>query len=293
MENKSYQDVANEIVDIFKSNKSIEEQEKIFKNLVEKEEKSFLFSATIETVLNTISKLEPEETINILNKFLVNSMMNGIITLGKNCPEFNENVKKEFVTNVIKNMENKNFQDREINYLGGQIVDLVTWSNYFFDFSESENDIPTTYYLKKIDIIKEASKEFDKMFSVAGTKTEMAYLMVKGLYSIFNSRYGEEEKNKIFKERITHYNSGLYPTIKKDGRLVNDDVFKLDSPVFSNELSSFVKNINNGESFYNEIKIQLAKNNIKLNDMEIEKQELKEHTESIKSALKSDNGFKK
>ena len=70
MENKSYQDVANEIVDIFKSNKSIEEQEKNFKNLVEKEEKSFLFSATIGTVLNTISKLEPEETINVLNKFL-------------------------------------------------------------------------------------------------------------------------------------------------------------------------------------------------------------------------------
>lgn len=293
MENKSYQDVANEIVDIFKSNKSIEEQEKNFKNLIEKEEKAFLFSATIGTVLNTISKLEPEETINVLNKFLVNSMMNGIITLGENCPEFNENVKKEFVKNFIKNMENKNFQNREINYLGGQIVDLVTWSNYFFDFSESENDIPTTYYLKKIDIIKEASKEFNKMFSVAGTKTEMANLMVKGLYSIFNSRYGEEEKNKIFKERIAHYNSGLYPTIKKDGRLVNDEVLKLDSPVFSNELSSFVKNINNGESFYNEVKIQLTKNNIKLNDMEIEKQELKDHTESIKSALKSDNSLKK
>ena len=293
MKNKSYQDVANEIVDILKSNKSIEEQEKNFKNLVEKEEKSFLFSATIGTVLNTISKLEPEETINVLNKFLVNSMMNGIITLGENCPEFNENVKKEFVKNFIKNMENKNFQNREINYLGGQIVDLVTWSNYFFDFSESENDIPTTYYLKKIDIIKEASKEFNKMFSVAGTKTEMANLMVKGLYSIFNSRYGEEEKNKIFKERIAHYNSGLYPTVKKDGRLVNDDVFKLDSPVFSNELSSFVKNINNGESFYNEVKIQLTKNNIELNDMEIEKQELKDHTESIKSALKSDNSLKK
>lgn len=293
MKNKSYQDVANEIVDILKSNKSIEEQEKNFKDLVEKEEKAFLFSATIGTVLNTISKLEPEETINVLNKFLVNSMMNGIITLGENCPEFNENVKKEFVKNFIKNMENKNFQNREINYLGGQIVDLVTWSNYFFDFSESENDIPTTYYLKKIDIIKEASKEFNKMFSVAGTKTEMANLMVKGLYSIFNSRYGEEEKNKIFKERIAHYNSGLYPTVKKDGRLVNDDVFKLDSPVFSNELSSFVKNINNGESFYNEVKIQLTKNNIELNDMEIEKQELKDHTESIKSALKSDNSLKK
>jgi len=293
MKNKSYQDVANEIVNILKSNKSIEEQEKNFKDLVEKEEKAFLFSATIGTVLNTISKLEPEETINVLNKFLVNSMMNGIITLGENCPEFNENVKKEFVKNFIKNMENKNFQNREINYLGGQIVDLVTWSNYFFDFSESENDIPPTYYLKKIDIIKEASKEFDKMFSVAGTKTEMANLMVKGLYSIFNSRYGEEEKNKIFKERIAHYNSGLYPTVKKDGRLVNDDVFKLDSPVFSNELSSFVKNINNGESFYNEVKIQLTKNNIKLNDMEIEKQELKDHTESIKSALKSDNSLKK
>lgn len=293
MKNKSYQDVANEIVDILKSNKSIEEQEKNFKDLVEKEEKAFLFSATIGTILNTISKLEPEETINVLNKFLVNSMMNGIITLGENCPEFNENVKKEFVKNFIKNMENKNFQNREINYLGGQIVDLVTWSNYFFDFSESENDIPTTYYLKKIDIIKEASKEFNKMFSVAGTKTEMANLMVKGLYSIFNSRYGEEEKNKIFKERIAHYNSGLYPTVKKDGRLVNDDVFKLDSPVFSNELSSFVKNINNGESFYNEVKIQLTKNNIELNDMEIEKQELKDHTESIKSALKSDNSLKK
>jgi hypothetical protein len=293
MKNKSYQDVANEIVDILKSNKSIEEQEKNFKDLVEKEEKAFLFSATIGTVLNTISKLEPEETINVLNKFLVNSMMNGIITLGENCPEFNENVKKEFVKNFIKNMENKNFQNREINYLGGQIVDLVTWSNYFFDFSESENDIPSTYYLKKIDIIKEASKEFNKMFSVAGTKTEMANLMVKGLYSIFNSRYGEEEKNKIFKERIAHYNSGLYPTVKKDGRLVNDDVFKLDSPVFSNELSSFVKNINNGESFYNEVKIQLTKNNIELNDMEIEKQELKDHTESIKSALKSDNSLKK
>lgn len=293
MKNKSYQDVANEIVDILKSNKSIEEQEKNFKDLVEKEEKAFLFSATIGTVLNTISKLNPEETINVLNKFLVNSMMNGIITLGENCPEFNENVKKEFVKNFIKNMENKNFQNREINYLGGQIVDLVTWSNYFFDFSESENDIPTTYYLKKIDIIKEASKEFNKMFSVAGTKTEMANLMVKGLYSIFNSRYGEEEKNKIFKERIAHYNSGLYPTVKKDGRLVNDDVFKLDSPVFSNELSSFVKNINNGESFYNEVKIQLTKNNIELNDMEIEKQELKDHTESIKSALKSDNSLKK
>lgn len=293
MKNKSYQDVANEIVDILKSNKSIEEQEKNFKDLVEKEEKAFLFSATIGTVLNTISKLEPEETINVLNKFLVNSMMNGIITLGENCPEFNENVKKEFVKNFIKNMENKNFQNREINYLGGQIVDLVTWGNYFFDFSESENDIPTTYYLKKIDIIKEASKEFNKMFSVAGTKTEMANLMVKGLYSIFNSRYGEEEKNKIFKERIAHYNSGLYPTVKKDGRLVNDDVFKLDSPVFSNELSSFVKNINNGESFYNEVKIQLTKNNIELNDMEIEKQELKDHTESIKSALKSDNSLKK
>lgn len=293
MKNKSYQDVANEIVDILKSNKSIEEQEKNFKDLVEKEEKAFLFPATIGTVLNTISKLNPEETINVLNKFLVNSMMNGIITLGENCPEFNENVKKEFVKNFIKNMENKNFQNREINYLGGQIVDLVTWSNYFFDFSESENDIPTTYYLKKIDIIKEASKEFNKMFSVAGTKTEMANLMVKGLYSIFNSRYGEEEKNKIFKERIAHYNSGLYPTIKKDGRLVNDDVFKLDSPVFSNELSSFVKNINNGESFYNEVKIQLTKNNIELNDMEIEKQELKDHTESIKSALKSDNSLKK
>lgn len=293
MKNKSYQDVANEIVGILKSNESIEEQEKNFKNLVEKEEKAFLFSATIGTVLNTISKLEPEETINVLNKFLVNSMMNGIITLGENCPEFNENVKKEFVKNFIKNMENKNFQNREINYLGGQIVDLVTWSNYFFDFSESENDIPTTYYLKKIDIIKEASKEFNKMFSVAGTKTEMANLMVKGLYSIFNSRYEEEEKNKIFKERIAHYNSGLYPTIKKDGRLINDDVFKLDSPVFSNELSYFVKNINNGESFYNEVKIQLAKNNIKLNDMEIEKQELKDHTESIKSVLKSDNGLKK
>ena len=293
MKNKSYQDVANEIVDILKSNKSIEEQEKNFKDLVEKEEKAFLFSATIGTVLNTISKLEPEETINVLNKFLVNSMMNGIITLGENCPEFNENVKKEFVKNFIKNMENKNFQNREINYLGGQIVDLVTWSNYFFDFSESENDIPTTYYLKKIDIIKEASKEFNKMFSVAGTKTEMANLMVKGLYSIFNSRYGEEEKNKIFKERIAHYNSGLYPTVKKDGRLVNDDVFKLDSPVFSNELSSFVKNIHNGESFYNEVKIQLTKNNIELNDMEIEKQELKDHTESIKSALKSDNSLKK
>lgn len=293
MKNKSYQDVANEIVDILKSNKSIEEQEKNFKDLVEKEEKAFLFSATIGTVLNTISKLEPEETINVLNKFLVNSMMNGIITLGENCPEFNENVKKEFVKNFIKNMENKNFQNREINYLGGQIVDLVTWSNYFFDFSESENDIPTTYYLKKIDIIKEASKEFNKMFSVAGTKTEMANLMVKGLYSIFNSRYGEEEKNKIFKERIAHYNSGLYPTVKKDGRLVNDDVFKLDSPVFSNELSSFVKNINNGESFYNEVKIQLTKNNIKLNDMEIEKQELKDHTESIRSVLKSDNSLKK
>lgn len=293
MKNKSYQDVANEIVDILKSNKSIEEQEKNFKDLVEKEEKAFLFSATIGTILNTISKLEPEETINVLNKFLVNSMMNGIITLGENCPEFNENVKKEFVKNFIKNMENKNFQNREINYLGGQIVDLVTWSNYFFDFSESENDIPTTYYLKKIDIIKEASKEFNKMFSVAGTKTEMANLMVKGLYSIFNSRYGEEEKNKIFKERIAHYNSGLYPTIKKDGRLVNDEVLKLDSPVFSNELSSFVKNINNGESFYNEVKIQLTKNNIELNDMEIEKQELKDHTESIKSALKSDNSLKK
>lgn len=293
MKNKSYQDVANEIVDILKSNKSIEEQEKNFKDLVEKEEKAFLFSATIGTVLNTISKLNPEETINVLNKFLVNSMMNGIITLGENCPEFNENVKKEFVKNFIKNMENKNFQNREINYLGGQIVDLVTWSNYFFDFSESENDIPTTYYLKKIDIIKEASKEFNKMFSVAGTKTEMANLMVKGLYSIFNSRYGEEEKNKIFKERIAHYNSGLYPTIKKDGRLVNDEVLKLDSPVFSNELSSFVKNINNGESFYNEVKIQLTKNNIELNDMEIEKQELKDHTESIKSALKSDNSLKK
>lgn len=293
MKNKSYQDVANEIVDILKSNKSIEEQEKNFKDLVEKEEKAFLFSATIGTILNTISKLEPEETINVLNKFLVNSMMNGIITLGENCPEFNENVKKEFVKNFIKNMENKNFQNREINYLGGQIVDLVTWSNYFFDFSESENDIPTTYYLKKIDIIKEASKEFNKMFSVAGTKTEMANLMVKGLYSIFNSRYGEEEKNKIFKERIAHYNSGLYPTVKKDGRLVNDEVLKLDSPVFSNELSSFVKNINNGESFYNEVKIQLTKNNIELNDMEIEKQELKDHTESIKSALKSDNSLKK
>lgn len=293
MKNKSYQDVANEIVDILKSNKSIEEQEKNFKDLVEKEEKAFLFSATIGTILNTISKLEPEETINVLNKFLVNSMMNGIITLGENCPEFNENVKKEFVKNFIKNMENKNFQNREINYLGGQIVDLVTWSNYFFDFSESENDIPTTYYLKKIDIIKEASKEFNKMFSVAGTKTEMANLMVKGLYSIFNSRYGEEEKNKIFKERIAHYNSGLYPTIKKDGRLVNDEVLKLDSPVFSNELSSFVKNINNGESFYNEVKIQLTKNNIELNDMEIEKQELKYYTESIKSALKSDNSLKK
>lgn len=293
MKNKSYQDVANEIVDILKSNKSIEEQEKNFKDLVEKEEKAFLFSATIGTILNTISKLEPEETINVLNKFLVNSMMNGIITLGENCPEFNENVKKEFVKNFIKNMENKNFQNREINYLGGQIVDLVTWSNYFFDFPESKNDIPTTYYLKKIDIIKEASKEFNKMFSVAGTKTEMANLMVKGLYSIFNSRYGEEEKNKIFKERIAHYNSGLYPTVKKDGRLVNDDVFKLDSPVFSNELSSFVKNINNGESFYNEVKIQLTKNNIELNDMEIEKQELKDHTESIKSALKSDNSLKK
>lgn len=293
MENKSYQDVANEIVDIFKSNKSIEEQEKNFKNLVEKEEKSFLFSATIGTVLNTISKLEPEETINVLNKFLVNSMMNGIITLGENCPEFNENVKKEFVKNFIKNMENKNFQNREINYLGGQIVDLVTWSKYFFDFPESKNDIQAKYFLKNVDIIQEASKEFNKMFSVAGTKTEMANLMVKGLYSIFNSRYEEEEKNKIFKERITHYNSGLYPTIKKDGRLVNDDVFKLDSPVFSNELSSFVKNINNGESFYNEVKIQLTKNNIELNDMEIEKQELKDHTESIKSALKSDNSLKK
>ena len=104
MKNKSYQDVANEIVDILKSNKSIEEQEKNFKDLVEKEEKAFLFSATIGTILNTISKLEPEETINVLNKFLVNSMMNGIITLGENCPEFNENVKKEFVKNFIKNM---------------------------------------------------------------------------------------------------------------------------------------------------------------------------------------------
>ena len=293
MENKSYQDVANEIVDIFKSNKSIEEQEKNFKNLIEKEEKAFLFSATIGTVLNTISKLEPEETINVLNKFLVNSMMNGIITLGGNSTEFNESIKKEFVKNVIKNMENKNFQTREINYFSQQIIDVVTWANYFFDFSESGNDIPTKYYLKNLDIIKEASKEFNKMFSVAGTKTEMANLMVKGLYSIFNSRYEEEEKNKIFKERITHYNSGLYPTIKKDGRLINDDVFKLDSPVFSNELSSFVKNINNGEFFYNEVKIQLAKNNIKLNDIEIEKQELKDHTESIKSVLKSDNGLNK
>ena len=54
-----------------------------------------------------------------------------------------------------------------------------------------------------------------------------------------------------------------------------------------------MKNINNGEFFYNEVKIQLAKNNIKLNDIEIEKQELKDHTESIKSVLKSDNGLKK
>lgn len=293
MKNKSYQDVANEIVDIFKSNKTIEEQEKNFKNLVEKEEKRFLFSATIGTVLNTISKLEPEETINVLNKFLVNSMMNGILSLGGHQKEFPISLKTEFANNFRKQMEHKGLLNGHIHYYGGEVAKIITFDKYYNNYPSFENDIYREYYSNNIETIKEATKEFNKMFSVAGTKTEMANLMVKGLYSIFNSRYGEEEKNKIFKERIAHYNSGLYPTIKKDGRLVNDDVFKLDSPVFSNELSSFVKNINNGESFYNEVKIQLTKNNIKLNDMEIEKQELKDHTESIKSALKSDNSLKK
>jgi len=79
MKDKKYEVIAKNIVDIFMSQKSIEQQEKEFSELVNKEDKETLFKNISDNLLGNLFNLEPLALVSVLDKVIVNSLINDLI----------------------------------------------------------------------------------------------------------------------------------------------------------------------------------------------------------------------
>lgn len=76
-----YNEVANKMADILMSDNSQEERSKQFAQLVDEKERNMLFSATLNPMFERMKQMDPEKAAGLLDKFIVNSLLTGMLIL--------------------------------------------------------------------------------------------------------------------------------------------------------------------------------------------------------------------
>lgn len=115
MKNKKNEVIAKNIINIFMSEKPIEQQEKDFSELVNKEDKENLFNNISNNLLDNLLDLEPLVLINVLDKVIVNSLVNDLFNNSeypislqdrkKFAKEYDENdIAKGFYSNLSESL---------------------------------------------------------------------------------------------------------------------------------------------------------------------------------------------
>lgn len=149
MKDKKYEVIAKNIIDIFMSQKSIEQQEKEFSELVNKEDKENLFKNISDNLLENLFNLEPLNLVNVLDKVIVNSLINDLID------------NTEYPISLEKRKEfAQNYKDK-VDDFGVDLSGSFSYYKYYkveWDMQDGKfnKEEPKNYYEKNIEKIKAA-----------------------------------------------------------------------------------------------------------------------------------------
>lgn len=199
MTDKTYNDIANEIVDVFCSNISAEEQQKRFAKISEQENKWILFSATIKPVFERMKGTDLHSAAVILDKFMFNSILNGLYHPESNTIALNVDLEekqkllKEF--GIAKQIDTSSTNKDYV-----RIIDTLTARDYFAakgqSFQTKSNHPDFTNYQDNLTRIENVVKSHHDM--VYGKYDYVA----KSIQEILNSRYSEKEKELLCDKQV-------------------------------------------------------------------------------------------
>jgi len=199
MTNKTYNDIGNEIVDVFCSNISVEEQQEKFAKIAEQENKWILFSATIKPVFERMKDADLHSAAVILDKFMFNSILNGLYHPESNTIALNVDVEEK--QKLLKEFGMAKQIDTSSNnkdYI--QIIDILTGGDYFaakgHSFKTKSNHPDFTNYNDNLSRLENLIKSQNDM--VYGKYDYVA----KSIQEILNSRYSEKEKELLCDKQV-------------------------------------------------------------------------------------------
>lgn len=195
-----YNEVANKMADILMSDNSQEERSKQFAQLVDEKERTMLFSATLNPMFERMKQMDPEKAAGLLDKFIVNSLLTGMLILtGKGGITITTEDKQKLVMSYRDEL-NKTKKD-EYPFVN-EVVESITFNTYYSASRidpalKDQSDEIEQYYMDNMQAINLTAKKLGHtgFFSFNST--------IEGLLAINQSKLTENEKleyGKIFIE---------------------------------------------------------------------------------------------
>jgi len=182
------------------SDNSQEERSKQFAQLVDEKERTMLFSATLNPMFERMKQMDPEKAAGLLDKFIVNSLLTGMLILtGKGGIIITTEDKQKLVMSYRDEL-NKTKKD-EYPFVD-EVVESITFNTYYSanridPALKDQSDEITKYYMDNMQAINLTAKKLGQtgLFNFNST--------IEGLRAINQSKLSENEKleyGKIFIE---------------------------------------------------------------------------------------------
>lgn len=193
-----YNEIANKMADILMSDNSQEERSKQFAQLVNEKERTMLFSATLNPMFERMKQMDPEKAAGLLDKFIVNSLLTGMLILtGQESITITTEDKQKLVMSYRDELI-KTRKDEDL--FVEEVVESITLNAFYAaklidPALKDQRDEVEKYYMDNMQAIHLTAKKLGQTGNFSFDST------VEGLRAINQSKLTESEKleyGKIF-----------------------------------------------------------------------------------------------
>lgn len=209
MTKNRYEIIADKATEVFLSNTTNEEQERQFSELVKNEDQNILFAGMIYSVFEKMKIIPMESASVLLDKFIVNSLLNGMVSPGGGLN--NKQTLKlilDFLDSKVPDRNIRTAENQEDLIHAESIVNSITFIKFFEAKKEiikngnSEKiQIPwLQYYIDNYEKIKEVEKaiRIQDMANLVNSYDKS----VRQIYSIFKSELPEVQKEIMYNDTV-------------------------------------------------------------------------------------------
>lgn len=236
MTKNRYEIIADKATEVFLSNTTNEEQERQFSELVKNEDQNILFAGMAPAIFENMKKIPMESASILLDKFIVNSMLNGVDSI---VGFLGTEQKREIVLDFFNSRVPETPED---GIHADNIVNSITFSNFYAAehliekkaSSDEIKDSGLNYYTDNYKRIKEVEKAIRS--EDLANSVNLYDRMTRNIYSIFISELPESQKEIMYHDSVHQINHN-----KPENKLFFDAIMKKVNTLEINEANEFLK----------------------------------------------------